>query len=301
MSGGRACARAIPRDRPPTRYRTASTMNSPAPPHDRTPDDAAERAARLLWSRREAGQALDTLPDELRPRDRLAGHAIQAAWPQVSGRVVVGWKIAATSAAGQAHIGVDGPLAGRVLEGMVDADGARISMAGNRMAVAEPEFAFRFGARLSPRVAAYTEAEVLGAVDALLPAIELPNSRFADFIRAGEPQLIADDACGHRFVLGEPARADWRAIDLRSHRVRAEVRYAAGAVRIVREGDGTAVLGDQRQALVWLVNELSGLEVALEPGQFVSTGTCMVPLPVQPGDRVEADYGVLGRISVSLD
>ena len=61
------------------------------------------------------------------------------------------------------------------------------------------------------------------------------------------------------------------------------------------------MLGDPRQALVWLVNELSGLEVALEPGQFVSTGTCMVPLPVQPGDRVEADYGVLGRISVSLD
>jgi 2-keto-4-pentenoate hydratase len=173
-------------------------------------------------------------------------------------------------------------------------------MAGNRMAVAEPEFAFRFGERLLPRATPYTEREVLAAVDALLPSIEVPNSRFADFARAGEPQLIADDACGHRFVLGEPARADWRAIDLRSHRVRAEVRDAAGVVRIFRQGDGTAVLGDPRLALVWLVNELSALGVALEPGQFVSTGTCMVPLAVQAGDRVDADYGVLGRMSVAF-
>jgi 2-keto-4-pentenoate hydratase len=71
-------------------------------------------------------------------------------------------------------------------------------------------------------------------------------------------------------------------------------------VRIVRQGDGTAVLGDPRLPLVWLVNELSALGVALEPGQFVSTGTCMVPLAVQAGDRVDADYGVLGRMSVAF-
>jgi 2-keto-4-pentenoate hydratase len=51
-------------------------------------------------------------------------------------------------------------------------------------------------------------------------------------------------------------------------------------------------------ALAWLVNEVSRLGLALEPGQFISTGTCMVPLPVGPGDRVEVDYGVLGRLSL---
>lgn len=260
----------------------------------------AEQAARLLWDRRAAGLPLDALPQPLKPLDRAAGHAIQAALPMVSGRAVVGWKIAATSGAGQLHIGVSGPLAGRVLDGMVDADGATVSMAGNRMAVAEPEFAFRFGAALVPRTTPYRVDEVLAAVDALLPSIEVPNSRFADFVRAGEAQLIADDACGHRFVLGEPTSADWRAIDLRTHRVRAEVRAADGLVRTVCEGDGTAVLGDPRLALVWLVNELSGLGVTLEPGQFVSTGTCMVPLPIQPGDRVRADYGVLGRMAVAF-
>ncbi|MEI6025420.1 MAG: fumarylacetoacetate hydrolase family protein [Betaproteobacteria bacterium] len=255
-------------------------------------------AARLLWQHRETGKSLDALPAPLRPTDQAAGHAIQAMLPAVTGRGVAGWKIAATSAAGQAHIGVSGPLAGRVLEGLVDGDGDVVSLSGNLMCVAEPEFAFRFGRPLTPRPSLYTVSEVLEAVDAVLPSIEVPNSRFHDFARAGEAQLIADDACAHRFAIGSPTATDWRAIDLRMHRVHAEVRGADGSLRDTREGDGTAVLGDPRVALTWLVNELSALGVALEPGQFVSTGTCMVPLEVQPGDQVEVSYGALGRLSL---
>ena len=201
-------------------------------------------AARLLWQHRETGKALDALPSALRPTDQAAGHAIQAMLSTVTGRGVVGWKIAATSVAGQAHIGVSGPLAGRVLEGLVDGDGDVVSLSGNLMCVAEPEFAFRFGHPLTPRPSLYTVPEVLEAVDALLPSIEVPNSRFHDFARAGEAQLIADDACAHRFAIGSPTATDWRTIDLRMHRVQAEVRSADGSLRTTREGDGTAVLGD---------------------------------------------------------
>ncbi|MGI9153229.1 MAG: 2-keto-4-pentenoate hydratase, partial [Rubrivivax sp.] len=181
---------------------------------------------------------------------------------------------------------------------LVDGDGDRVSLSGNVMKVAEPEFAFRVGQRLTPREAPYTVPEVLDAMDALLPSIEVPNSRFEDFARAGEAQLIADDACAHRFAIGQPAAADWRRLDLPTHRVRATVHGPDGAAHTQREGDGTAVLGDPRVALAWLVNEVSRLGLALEPGQFISTGTCMVPLPVRPGDRVDVDYGVLGRLSL---
>jgi 2-keto-4-pentenoate hydratase len=259
---------------------------------------AAAAAARLLWETRLTGQTLQSLPPGLQPTDPARGHAIQALLPAVTGRTVVGWKIAATSAAGQAHIGVGGPLAGRVLSGLVDADGDTVSLTGNVMRVAEPEFAFRVGQRLAPREAPYTVPEVLDAMDALLPSIEVPNSRFEDFARAGEAQLIADDACAHRFAIGLPTDADWRGMDLRVHRVRATVHGPDGAAHTQREGDGTAVLGDPRVALAWLVNEVSRLGLALEPGQFISTGTCMVPLTVRPGDRVEVDYGMLGRLSL---
>jgi 2-keto-4-pentenoate hydratase len=262
-------------------------------------DPSLEQAARLLWTHWQAGTTLDALPAELRPMNRGAGYAIQAKLPVVGQRRVVGWKIAATSAAGQAHIRVSGPIAGRLLSGQIDDDGATLTLAGNRMRVAEPEFAFRFGTDLAPRATPYTVQQVLDAVDTLHPAIEIPDSRYTRFTLVGEAQLIADNACAHRFMLGSAAPPGWRGIDLRGHRVRGEV-FAATGRRISREGDGSVVLGDPRTALTWLVNELSGLGLTLTAGQFVTTGTCMVPLEVLPGDKVRVDYGVLGQMAVNF-
>ena len=260
----------------------------------------ANAAARLLWSCRESGTVIDALPPALRPNDAIAGHAIQAALPVVADRPVVGWKIAATSAAGQAHIQVDGPLAGRILDVFVQPIGTTFSLAGNRMRVVEPEFAFRMGAPLPPRAAPYAADEVRAAVASLHPAFELPDSRFADFARAGMAQLIADDACCGRFAFGPPAPAAWRTVDLAAQRVHATVHGADGRVRYTREGEGRALLGDPLTALTWLANELSSLGIGLRAGDWASCGTCMVPLAILPGDRVTADYGAFGEIEIGL-
>jgi 2-keto-4-pentenoate hydratase len=257
-------------------------------------------AAELLWRHRQAGTTLDALPAALRPRNAAEGHAIQAELPAVSGRAVVGWKIAATSAAGQKHINVSGPLAGRILAGLVHAVGATVSLAGNRMRVVEPEFAFRIGSDLPPRSARRAQADVLAAVASLHPAFEVPDSRFAVFTQAGEAQLLADDACCGPFIFGPPAPDHWRTLDLSAHRVHASVAGADGKPRYTRDGEGRAALGDPRAALTWLVNDLSARGITLGAGEFVSTGTCMVPLEIEPGDHVRADYGVLGAIEIRL-
>ncbi|MGE0811628.1 MAG: 2-keto-4-pentenoate hydratase [Immundisolibacter sp.] len=261
---------------------------------------SALEAARLLWRCRESGSVIDALPDALRPRDAAAGHAIQAALPLVAGRPVVGWKIAATSTAGQAHIQVAGPLAGRILDSFVHPVRATLGLAGNRMRVVEPEFAFRLGADLPPRAAPYGADEVMEAVASLHPAFELPDSRFAEFTRAGQAQLIADDACCGRFAFGPAAPPEWRALDLAAHAVHAKVHGGDGTLRYTRDGQGRALLGDPRTALVWLANELSSLGIGLRAGDWASCGTCMVPLEILPGDRVVADYGSLGRIEIGL-
>ena len=260
----------------------------------------AQEAARLLWNCRATGTVIEALPEGLRPLDAAAGHAVQAALPLVAGQPVVGWKIAATSAAGQAHIQVDGPLPGRILRDFVHPMGATLTLAGNRMRVVEPEFAFRMEVDLPPRAVPYTLEEVLAATASMHPAFELPDSRFGDFARAGKAQLIADDACCGRFAFGPAAPATWRQTDLADHRVQATVRGVDGQVRYTREGQGRALLGDPRVALTWLANELSALGVGLRAGDWASCGTCMVPLEIRPGDRVEADYGDFGRIEIGL-
>lgn len=260
-------------------------------------DGLALATARLLWQHWQSGTTLEGLPAELRPATRAQGYAAQAKLPLAANQTVAGWKIAATSVAGQRHIGVSGPLAGRLLGGQIDDEAAAMSLRGNRMRVAEPEFAFRFGRPLAPRVRPYEVEEVMAAVAGLHPSIEVPDSRYADFARAGEAQLIADNACAWRFVLGPSAPSQWRQLDLAAHAVSARVTRADTSPR-ERTGSGTNVLGDPRLALAWLVNELSALGVELEAGAVVMTGTCMPPLEIVPGDAVLADFGVLGRVSV---
>ena len=66
------------------------------------------------------------------------------------------------------------------------------------------------------------------------------------------------------------------------------------------EGKGANALGDPRIALAWIVNELRGLGVAMNAGEVVTTGTCVTPVPVVPGDEVRARYGAFGELSVSF-
>jgi 2-keto-4-pentenoate hydratase len=254
-----------------------------------------QQADDLLWKSWSEGRKIDGLPEAIRPSTRAEGYAVQALLEKRTAKPVFGWKIAATSAAGQAHIGVDGPIAGRLLAERIHPSGASMSVADNAMLVAEPEFAFRMGRDLTPRAQPYSVAEVLDAVAALHPAIEVPDSRYTDFVHVGAPQLIADNACAHRFVLGEPTTANWRVMDLVEHPVKAQV-----VGRMERDGKGANVLGDPRVALTWLANELSGLGITLAAGQVITTGTCMVPLAIVAGERVIADFGPIGKVSVSF-
>lgn len=252
----------------------------------------ADAASALLLAHWRDRTVLPVLPGALRPADRGEGYAIQARLER-HGPPLWGWKIAATSAAGQHHIGVNGPMAGRLLAAMVHPDGAELSLAGNRMRVAEIEFAFRMGRDLPPRAEAYDETTVLDAAATLHLAIEVPDSRYADFVTVGAPQLIADNACAHQFVLGPEALPGWRGLDLAAHPVIA--RLGRGAER---GGVGANVLGGPLIALTWLANELSAQGVTLRAGQVVTTGTCIVPLDVEPGDALTGDFGALGRVSV---
>jgi 2-keto-4-pentenoate hydratase len=208
---------------------------------------------------------------------------------------VFGWKIAATSAAGQKHIGVDGPLAGALLAARLHRNGATVPLGNSLMCVAEAEFAFRLARDLPARTAPYTQDEVMAAVDALHPAIELPDSRYADFVHAGAPQLLADCACANYFVLGEAVAADWRTVDLSKHAVRAYVD-----AQLVQQGSGANVLGDPRIALTWIANELGANGRALRAGQIVTTGTSVVPVAIKVASQVRADFGVFGAVEVTL-
>ena len=251
-------------------------------------------ASDLLYELWMLGRRIERLPSGLRPSTRAEGYAIQALIERRSASPLFGWKIAATSAPGQAHIHVDAPLAGRILAERVIKNGGRCSLRGNLMRVAELEFAFRMRADLAPRPQPYTTGEVIERVATLHPAIEIPDSRFEPFEAAGAAQLIADNACAHDFLLGTAAPEVWRSGDLACHEVVGSLDGAPVC------GSGANVLGDPRIALTWLANELSQYGSTLRAGEVVTTGTCVVPIPIREGTRLYGDFGALGTVALSF-
>lgn len=259
-------------------------------------------ATHLIWTNFRDSTQINALPESCRPTSRADGYAVQAEVARLSRQPSVGWKIAATSAAGQKHINVDGPLAGRLLADRVFAAGTEaansIDLGPNSLRVVEAEFAFRMARALPVRAAAegaYTVDEVMSAVASLHLAIEIPDCRFTDFVSVGAPSLIADLACASWWIVGDAVAADWRSIDLSAHRVTAYKGDAA-----VAAGIGSNVLGDPRLALTWLANELCTYGDGLLADAYVTTGTCVVPVPCAPGDAFVMDFGVLGTIAVAF-
>jgi 2-keto-4-pentenoate hydratase len=253
------------------------------------------QAAELLWRTRIEQRRIEVLPDGLRPGTLSEGYAIQDAMVAITAQPVSGWKIAATSQAGQVHIGVTEPLAGRLFKDFILADGAALPAAPLHMKVMEAEFAFRMAHDLVPRAAAYEQAEVCDAVATLHLAIEVPDARFERFAEIGPAQIAADDAFAAWFLLG-PQVPDWRSLDLPAQRVRAVNNGA-----VVAEGAGANALGDPRLALTWLANHLSQRGIGLQAGDLVTTGTCITPPAIAPGDRLVAEFAGLGRLAVAFN
>ena len=249
---------------------SASTFRSTSPV-----DDAAVAAAGILTDHWRAGTRIAALPGAVRPQTREEGYKVQALFERESRHPLFGWKIAATSEAGQRHIAVSGPLAGRLLRERVIRPGGTVALGTNQMRVAEMEFAFRMGARLAAREAPYTVEEVLDAIETLHPSIEIPDSRFENFEQAGEAQLVADNACAHFFVCGDATDFGWRDVDLSAHIVVGQINDGPEKI-----GIGSNVLGDPRLAMCWIANELSMLGIGLEPGQVVTTGACVPPMAI---------------------
>ena len=266
-------------------------------PHD--PDPAAvdlvraDGTAGALWQAWSTGERIGALPELLQPRTLAEGFAAQQRLAERAGPAY-GWKLAATAAAGQAHIGVDAPLPGMLFERFRHAPGDVVPAHDLHMAVAEAEFAFRMADTVP---AGASPEEVLDAVAAMHLAVELPDSRFAAFDSAGAAQLLADAACAGRFVLG-PEVPGWREIDLSTTGTALWINGAE-----VERGSGAAVLGDPRTALAWLAEALPGYGVVLEAGSVVTTGTTTVPVTIAAGDSVRAvfgDHASLGEIAFTL-
>lgn len=256
--------------------------------------DAVQAAAEVLREARLGHARIKALPEACRPATIADGYRVQDALVALMGETVVGWKIGSTSKAAQKIVGTTGPFAARLLAPNFHPSPARLSAGAFFMRALEAEFAFTLAADLPARDETYGREEVLAAAGTLHPAIEISDSRFADWSAAGAPSLIADNGNEGQVVLGAGID-DWRGLDLPGH---AAAMIVNGET--VAEGTGANVLDDPLEALVWLANDRRERGDGLHAGEVVITGSCTGVSMAEAGDKARADFGALGAVELEF-
>lgn len=243
-------------------------------------------AARL----REAygGVPVAPLRDLLAPTDAETAYRVQALntrhW-QDQGRRIVGRKIGLTARAVQAQFGVDQPDFGVLFADMAIEDGGALDSARVIQPKAEAEVALVLARDIDDPAATVTD--IIGAVAYALPAIEIVDSRIADW-RITFADTVADNGSSAFFVLGTEPRL-LAGLDLRTCGMALEIDGD-----VVSLGAGVACLGHPLSAAAWLARTLAASGAPLRAGEIVLTGALGPMVPIAAGNRVSATIGGLG-------
>jgi 2-keto-4-pentenoate hydratase len=205
------------------------------------------------------------------------------------GQRSIGWKVAATSPATQAVVGVTEPVGGFLFPEQY-ASGAEVSAGEFAEMIVELEVAFRMRTRLTgPAVTAVT---ALAAAECAMPAFELPDWLLTGKPRAGD--FVANSILAHAVVLGRPCHG-LAGLDLAQE----QVVYEHNG-EIVGSHRTAEVMGNPLNALAWLANHLATRGLALQPGDVVMSGSISKLLRPKAGDTIRARFEHLGSVSLTV-
>jgi 2-keto-4-pentenoate hydratase len=224
-----------------------------------------------------------------------SAYAVQSAWVAErldAGAVVTGRKIGLTSPVVQAQLGVDSPDFGVLLDEMAVAAGSTADTTLLLQPRIEAEVAFVLGADLN--LAAPTDADVVAATDSVTAALEIVDSRIADWDIA-LLDTVADNASAGMYVLGSTPRSLDPGLDLASCAMTMRRNGAA-----VSAGLGSACLGSPVRAVAWLAATAYTLGAPLRAGDVVLSGALGPMVAVHAGDQFEAEVDELGAVSVTF-
>ncbi len=207
------------------------------------------------------------------------------------GESVIGMKMGLTSRAKMEQMGVHNPIYGHLTDKMRLADGATIRVEDYCHPRVEPEIAFIMGKDLSGAV---TAAEAMTAVEGVVAALEVIDSRYRDF-KFTLIDVVADNASSTGFVLGSKVVAP-EAVELGNLGM---IMSRNGEVE--ETGSSAAILEHPARSLAALAGMLAERGEGLKAGQVVLAGGATKAIHLHPGDRVVLEVEGLGTVEVGAE
>lgn len=258
------------------------------------PTSTIQALAERLRTAAATGIACAPLRDTIAAGDTAGAYAVQARVAELrlaEGATVTGRKIGLTSPAVQQQLGVDQPDFGILFADTGFADGAAVPIGALLQPKVEAEVAFLLAADLAD--GPLDEAQLRGAVGAVIPALEIVDSRVANW-DITFVDTVADNGSSARYVLG-----DTRRTLAEVNPVEVTMTMTANG-RQVSTGTGAACLGDPLAALAWLARTARELGDPLRAGEVVLSGALGPMHPLTVGEQVRAEITGLGTVSASF-
>src|SRR5712691_2027319 len=256
------------------------------------PERLIHELADELWQADRTAVPVEPLTQrhpELQIEDAYAIQSVNIDRRVARGASVRGRKVGLTARPMQALLGVDEPDYGVLLDEMFVEEGDEVPLERLVQPRIEAELAFVMERDLAgPGV---TAANVLTAVAGVLPAVEIVDSRVADW-QIKLVDTVADNASSGLLVLGGNLRRVTE-IDLRLVGV-VVTRHG----ELLDTGAGAAALGNPARCVAWLANKLAAFGAGLRAGDVVLPGAVQRMVPVAPGDVFRAEFAHLGAVTV---
>ena len=205
-----------------------------------------------------------------------------------SGQRLVGRKIGLTSKSVQQQLGVDQPDFGMLFNGMEYLDGAEIDSSTLISPKAEGEIAFVLSKDITHEDV--TMAELMSAVEYVLPALEIVDSAIEDW-KITITDTVADNASAAAYVLGRnPVRLDRLDLALEGMILNKNNTMASMGV-------GAACLGNPLNACLWLARMMVAVGRPLRAGDVLLSGALGPMVTVEKGDSISLHLTRLGQVS----
>ncbi len=204
---------------------------------------------------------------------------------------VTGLKMGLTSRAKMLQMGLTDSLHGFITDQAAYGDGAEVPVA--RFIHPRIEAEIAVVTKHALRGPGCTAAMAAAAIDFVLPAVEIIDSRFEAF-KFDLPSVVADNTSAAGYVLGGRLRAA-DDIDLITEGV---VLTRNGTVAEL--GAGAAVLGDPLESIAMLANQRAALGAEIPAGTLILTGGITAAVHVVAGDSIVVQYHSLGSIRIKF-